>query len=59
MGELKKGKYSIAFVCMVLGFMLTIQVRATLEQRTTFSYQRIEELATRLLHTEKERDELK
>lgn len=59
MNELKQGKLSIAFVCMVLGFMLTIQVRATLEQRTTFSYQRIEDLATRLLQTEKERDQLK
>ena len=59
MNALKKGKLSIAFVCMVLGFMLTIQVRATIEQRTTFSYQRIEDLATRLLQTEKERDQLK
>lgn len=58
MESLKLGRMSIAFVCMVLGFMLTMQFRATLEQRTTLPYQRIEELSARLLQAEKERETL-
>ena len=54
----KQGRWSIAFVCMVLGFMLAVQFRATEDQRQSVSQQRVEELATRLLETEKERDRL-
>ena len=54
----KQGRWSIAFVCMVLGFMLAVQFRATENMRQSVSQQRVEELATRLLETEKERDRL-
>ena len=54
----KQGRWSIAFVCMVLGFMLAVQFRATEDMRQSVSQQRVEELATRLLETEKERDRL-
>ena len=52
----KQGHISIAFVCMVLGFMFALQFRATLEQKASLPYQRVEELSARLLQTEKERD---
>ena len=54
----KQGRWSIAFVCMVLGFMLAVQFRATEDMRQSVSQQRVEELVTRLLETEKERDRL-
>lgn len=58
MNTTRKGQYSLAFVSMVLGFMLTMQFRETGEQRATLPYQRIEELSARLLETEKERESL-
>ena len=54
----KEGHISIAFVCMVLGFMLALQFRIAMEQRASLPHQRIEELSARLLETEKERDAL-
>lgn len=54
----KQGHISIAFVCMVLGFMLATQFRIAMNQRASLPYQRQEELAARLLETEKERDAL-
>lgn len=54
----KQGRWLIAFVCMVLGFMLALQFRATEDMRQSVSQQRVEELATRLLETEKERDRM-
>ena len=56
---LKQGSWSIACACMALGFMLAVQFRATESQRVDVSYQRVEDLADRLLQAEKERDELK
>lgn len=55
---LKHGHISVVFVCMVLGFMLATQFRIAMEQRSSLPYQRQEELAARLLATEKERDAL-
>ena len=54
----KRGHISIAFVCMVLGFMLAIQFRTTMDQKASVPHQRVEELAARLLETEKEREAL-
>ena len=54
----KQGRWSIACVCMVLGFMLAVQFRATEDMRQSVSQQRVEELAARLIETEKERDRL-
>jgi len=56
--SIKQGRYSIAFVCMVLGFMLAVQFRTTQDMKSTLPYQRVEELSERLLQTEKERDSL-
>ncbi|MGP1366895.1 MAG: DUF881 domain-containing protein [Schwartzia sp. (in: firmicutes)] len=55
---LKHGHISVVFVCMVLGFMLATQFRIAMDQRSSLPYQRQEELAARLLATEKERDAL-
>lgn len=59
MRAIKKGRWSIVLVCMVLGFMLAVQFRTTEVLKDSVSYQRIEELSERLLQTEKERDKLK
>lgn len=56
--SVKHGHISIAFVCMVLGFMLALQFRIAMDQRASLPHQRIEELSARLLETEKERDAL-
>ncbi len=56
--SLKHGHISVVFVCMVLGFMLATQFRIAMDQRSSLPYQRQEELAARLLATEKERDAL-
>jgi len=56
--SMKQGRWSIAFVCMVLGFMLAVQFRSTQDAKNNISYQRVEELSARLLDTEKERDAL-
>ena len=54
----KRGHLSIAFVCMVLGFMLALQFRIAMDQKASLPYQRVEELSARLIETEKERDAL-
>ena len=54
----KGGHFSIAFVCMVLGFMLALQFRIATDQKASLPYQRAEELSARLIETEKERDAL-
>lgn len=54
----KRGHLSIAFVCVVLGFMLALQFRIATDQRASLPHQRIEALSARLLETEKERDAL-
>ena len=54
----KRGQFSIAFVCMVLGFMLALQFRIAMDQKASLPYQRVEELSARLIETEKERDAL-
>ncbi len=59
MNKLHRGSWSIALVCVVLGFMISMQVKATQDKRDTVSYQRVEELSDRLLAAEQERDKLK
>ena len=52
--------YSIIFICFLLGFMISVQVRTAQENvKTSTQYQRIEKLSDMLLRTEQERDELK
>lgn len=58
MKNIKQGRWSIACVCMVLGFMLAVQFRSTEDMKRSLPYQRIEELSDRLLKVEKERDSL-
>ncbi len=55
----RQGRWSIACVCMVLGFMVAVQLRTTADMKGSVSYQRIEEITARLLNTEQERDGLK
>lgn len=59
MKRIKQGRWSIACVCMVLGFMLALQFRTTEDMRANVSYQRTEEISARLLQAEEERDKLK
>lgn len=59
MKHIHKGSWSIACVCLVLGFMLAVQFRTTQDLKSNVSYQRIEEISERLLQAEKERDKLK
>ena len=59
MRNIKQGSWSIACVCMVLGFMLAIQFRTTEDLKTNLSYQRVEELTERLITVEKEKDILR
>lgn len=59
MRNIKQGRWSIACVCMVLGFMLAVQFRTTEDMKQTLPYQRVEELSDRLVRAEKERDALK
>lgn len=59
MKHIKQGSWSIACVCMVLGFMLAVQFRTTEDMKASISYQRVEDLSERLVQTEKERDALK
>lgn len=56
--QIKQGQVAIAFVCVILGFMLAVQFRTTQDIRSTVPYQRIEDLSQRLIQTEKERDVL-
>ena len=57
--ELQRGSWSIALVCMVLGFMISMQFRSNREIQNNIPMQRVEELSARLIATEKERDELR
>ena len=50
----KRGRLSIACVCMVLGFMLAVQFRSTQDIKASVPYQRVEELTARLQQTEKD-----
>ena len=59
MDTYKQGHLSIAFVCMVLGFMLAMQFRIAMDQKASLPHQRMEELSARLIDTEKERDALR
>ena len=59
MKHIHKGSWSIACVCLVLGFMLAVQFRTTQDLKANVSHQRIEEISARLIQTEKERDKLK
>ncbi|MDO4203761.1 MAG: DUF881 domain-containing protein [Selenomonadaceae bacterium] len=54
-----QNRIGLAFVSMVLGLLLTLQFRATLVQKESLPFQRIEELSARLIDTEKERDTLR
>lgn len=55
---IKQGQAAIAFVCVVLGFMLAVQFKTTQDIRLTIPFQRVEDLSQRLSQTEKERDSL-
>ena len=58
--KIHQGRWSIACVCMVLGFMVAVQLRTTEDMKGgSVSYQRIEEITDRLVSTEQERDGLK
>lgn len=59
MNKILHGSWSIACVCMVLGFMLAVQFRTTQVINESVPHQRIEEMSARLLQTEEERDDLK
>ncbi len=56
--KIQQGSWSIACVCMVLGFMLAIQFRVTEVMKESVPHQRIEELSARLIQAEEERDAL-
>ncbi|MCX7970993.1 MAG: DUF881 domain-containing protein [Negativicutes bacterium] len=56
--NIRQGKYAIALVCAVLGFMLATQFHTTQDVKATLALQRTENLAARLQETEKERDSL-
>ena len=55
---IKQGQAAIAFVCVVLGFMLAVQFKTTQDIRSTIQFKRVEDLSQRLSQTEKERDSL-
>ena len=59
MRGIRQGSWSIACVCMVLGFMLAVQFRTTQDIKGNVPFQRVEELSARLLETEQERDGLR
>ena len=59
MSRIQQGSWSIACVCMVLGFMLAVQFRTTQVMRESVPYQRLEDLSARLVQAETERDALK
>lgn len=51
---------SIIFICFILGFMISVQLKTTQDiLKSSTQYQRIEKLSDMLLRTEQERDELK
>lgn len=52
--------FSIIFICFILGFMISVQLKTTQDTlKSSTQYQRIEKLSDMLLRTEQERDELK
>ena len=57
--KIRKGSWSLACATLVLGFMLAVQLRTTADTRADLSAQRAEDVAARLIETEKERDQLK
>lgn len=57
--HIRQGKVAIALVCMILGFMISVQFKTTQDIKVTPQLQRAEELQLRLTQTEKERDDLK
>ena len=57
--NLKHGRWSVGCVCMVLGFMIAVQLRTTEDLKASLPYQRVEELSDRLVQAEKERDTLR
>ena len=59
MMKVRQGRWSIACVCLVFGFMVAVQLRTTEDIKSSVSYQRIEDMASRLLSVEQERDSLK
>lgn len=57
---LNKRVFSIIFICFLLGFMVSVQLKTTQDNlKSSTQYQRIEQLSDILLRTEKERDALK
>lgn len=54
----KKGQFSIALVCVILGIMLAVQFRTTRDNRSPLQYQRAEDLTQQLKKSEQERDAL-
>lgn len=54
----KKGQFSLAFVCVILGIMLAVQFRTTRDSRSPLQYQRAEDLTQQLKKSEQERDAL-
>lgn len=55
-----KRVFSIIFICFLLGFMISVQLKTTQDNlKSSTQYQRIEQLSDILLRTEKERDALK
>lgn len=59
MQNIRKGSWSIALVCVLLGFMIAVQFKTTSHRDASVSMQRVEDLSARLAETEKERDALK
>lgn len=59
MQHIRKGSWSIALVCVLLGFMIAVQCKTTSSRDASVSLQRVEDLSARLAETEKERDQLK
>lgn len=57
--HIRQGKVAIALVCMILGFMISVQFKTTQDIKVIPQLQRAEELQLRLTQTEKERDDLK
>ena len=53
-----RGSRSIALVCMIIGFLLTVQFRQAQEVKETLPNRRAEELSGRLIQLQEERDEL-
>ena len=54
----KGSGWSIAVVCAIIGFMLAVQFRQVRNAQETLPKQRLEDLSTRLIQIEGERDEL-